>query len=676
MSKMIKKIKILHIEDNEDDAFLIERALKKGGYDLFVKRVETAQEIEQALKADDWDIILSDFDLPNYSGIAALELVMDKRPDLPFILVSGAVGEEMAVELMRKGAVDYIMKDNLSPLVPVVDRELAESKNRRIIRENDLAMQSIVKGIVGTTGEESFEKILQGLCNLVGAESGLIGVVDKDSIDTLSALIDHKKSSILRYDISGSPCQVVMDDGFQLYSENVCGLFPKDKILVEMGIESYVGVSLQNTVKKVIGVLCIFSGHKIKIPDRLKDYMEIVAAKAASEIERIKSEKERLFLEEQLHQSQKMESIGTLTGGIAHDFNNIMGIIVGNTELALEDVPKWNPAHASLEQIKSASLRAAGIVKQLLSFSRKTNQKMEKIQILPIVKDALQLLRPTIPSTIDIQTEFIAKETTVKADPTQINQVIINICINASHAMEETGGVLKILVDNMVIDKATDEKYPLARGKYLKITITDTGHGMDPLIINRIFDPYFTTKEIGKGSGMGLAAVHGIIKNHRGKIFVDSRLEKGSVFTLFFPLAEGKAVIETGPNEEAPLGKERILFVDDEFPIVDVVQKILKRLGYQVEAQTSPRVALEIFKTDPGYFDLVMTDMTMPEMNGITLAENLRDIRPDIPIIICTGHSSMINKEKARAAGFEAYVMKPITTINIANTLRKVLDKK
>ncbi len=380
-------------------------------------------------------------------------------------------------------------------------------------------------------------------------------------------------------------------------------------------------------------------------------------------------------IEENLRQAQKMESIGTLTGGIAHDFNNILGIILGNTELALEDVPEWNPAHSNLGKIKKASLRATAIVRQLLNFSRITDQKLQSVEIVPVIKDALKFLRSTIPSTIDIHLNIQVRDETILADPTQINQIMMNLCINASHAMEQTGGNLSITVEKVSLDDISANNCPdLKKGKHIKIVVGDTGPGIAPEIIDRIFDPYFTTKGVGTGSGMGLSVVHGIVKNHGGAIIVDSEPGKGTSFSIFFPIVTEKPEKEFKIKGELPGGNEAILFVDDEESITDVIQKILERIGYRVESKLDPEEALELFKSKPEYFDLVITDMTMPQMTGAKLSEKLIEIRSDIPIIICSGHSSLMDEEKSRQLGIAAYVMKPVSMSEIAKTIRKVLD--
>jgi len=382
-------------------------------------------------------------------------------------------------------------------------------------------------------------------------------------------------------------------------------------------------------------------------------------------------------LEVRLQQSQKREAVGTLTGGIAHDFNNILSVIVGNAELALDDVPAWNPAYFNIKEIKIASQRAAGIVNQLLSFSRKTDQAFKPILLKTVIIDVLKLLRSTIPSSIEIRRNMPLTDETILADPIQIHQVLMNLCINASHEMEQTGGVLEISIDNVALGEEAGYIYPdLRKGNYVKLTVRDTGPGIDPKIIDRIFDPYFTTKEVGKGSGMGLSVAHGIVINHNGAITVDSQPGKGTTFNIFFPKATEKPERETKPTDLFPLGIEKILFVDDDKLIVNVTGEMLKRLGYKVQTKTNPNEALELFQSKPDQFDLVITDMTMPQMTGVKLAEKLKEVRFDIPIIICTGYSSLINEEKAKKMGIAAYVMKPLEMNDIAKTIRKVLDNQ
>jgi PAS domain S-box-containing protein len=391
---------------------------------------------------------------------------------------------------------------------------------------------------------------------------------------------------------------------------------------------------------------------------------------------RKKAEEEKAALETQLLHAQKMESIGTLSGGIAHDFNNLLGIILGNAELAMDDMPEWHPAKFNLNEIRTASLRARDVVKQLLSFSRKTDPKQRPVKLVQIVEDALKILRSSIPTSVEIHQNIPNDaEDTILADSTQINQVMINLFTNAAHAMEDTGGVITIGIENMDLDHVSAPIYPdLSPGSYVKLTVSDTGTGIDHEIKDRIFDPYFTTKEVGKGTGIGLSVVHGIVKSHKGAIFVDSQFGKGTIFSIFFPVAEEAVVIEAESDDEFPTGNERILIVDDEESMADIGRRRLERLGYQVEARTDPREALDLFRAAPDQFDLVITDMTMPHITGDNLVKEILNIRPDMPTILCTGFSEKIDEEKAKQIGVREYIEKPIDQGRLSRLVRKVLD--
>jgi len=382
-------------------------------------------------------------------------------------------------------------------------------------------------------------------------------------------------------------------------------------------------------------------------------------------------------LEKQLLHAQKMKSIGTLAGGIAHDFNNILHMILGNAELAIQDIPKSNAAWNRVDKIKTASLKASGIVRQLLKFSRKADQEFKSINAVAVVKDAVKFLKSTIPASIQIDTRLPDTDIIILADPVQIYQILLNLCTNASQAMEETGGVLTITAQKVSLNEKEMKLHPdLAAEDHLKITIKDTGPGISNDIADKIFDPYFTTKEVGKGSGLGLAIVHGIVQSHHGAIRLKSQINKGTSFTIFFPTTKNYPEIEVEPSKQLPSGKESILFVDDEAIIADLSQKTLTHLGYRVETKLNPKEALDLFQMKPTAFDLIITDMTMPQMTGAELSEKILEIHPDIPIIICTGHSSLINEEKATDMGISAFVMKPVEIQKLAKIIRKVLDKK
>jgi PAS domain S-box-containing protein len=401
----------------------------------------------------------------------------------------------------------------------------------------------------------------------------------------------------------------------------------------------------------------------------------LVRLQIATDITRIKDlEKESLRIQAQLQQAQKMEAIGTLAGGIAHDFNNILSAVIGYTEIVLGDVAEGTSQHRNLQEVLRAGNRARDLVNQILMFSRQTEKEFKPVQINQIVIETLKLLRASLPTTIRIEPK-LHSNSAVLADPTQIHQVMMNLCTNAAHAMREMGGLLKIELSDCVLDRSFVEQHPyLSAGAYIKLRVSDTGHGMEKKITHRIFDPFFTTKERGEGTGMGLAVVLGIVKNHGGTITVDSTIGEGSSFDVYLPVIEHEAGTGTRPKVIMPTGTERILFIDDEKALAELGLQILERLGYRVTTRTSSIEALELFMAQPDKFDLIITDMTMPNMTGDDLAVKMMEIRPDIPVILCTGYSERISKGKAHQIGIKELVFKPIIMSEMALTVRKVLD--
>jgi two-component system cell cycle sensor histidine kinase/response regulator CckA len=392
--------------------------------------------------------------------------------------------------------------------------------------------------------------------------------------------------------------------------------------------------------------------------------------------ERKQAEVEKSRLEAQLQQVQKIESIGTLAGGIAHDFNNILGIILGNAELAMDDVPEWNPARKNLDKVKNACLRAKDVIGQILSFSRKSEVEQKPINIVPVVTEALNLLRASIPASVDIRRNISNDVESILGDPTRIHQVMINLCTNAAHAMEDDGGTLEVVVENTEIDNDTASRYAeLNPGHHVHLSVSDTGDGISPEIIDRVFDPYFTTKDVGKGTGLGLSVVHGIVNSHHGRISVKSETGKGTTFSILFPAVNKRETpYEPKKLQELATGNERILFVDDEDSMVELNQQRLERLGYGVTGVGDPMEALALFRSEPKSFDLIITDMTMPHLTGDKLAQEILKIRPDVPIILCTGYSDKISEENAREFGIRKYIEKPIEMETLAKAVRDVLD--
>lgn len=383
---------------------------------------------------------------------------------------------------------------------------------------------------------------------------------------------------------------------------------------------------------------------------------------------------EKSQLESQLRQIQKMEAIGTFAGGIAHDFNNILATIVGYTELVLGQTTQNTPLNDDMQKVLRSALRARDLVKQILTFSRQAEQEIQPVQVNLIVKEASKILRSFLPSSIEIRRN-IESNALVLADPTQVHQVLMNLCANAQHAMRKTGGVLDVSLIEVDMDAELAAGYSDASvGPYLRLTVADSGEGMQPGVQEKIFDPFFTTKGKEEGTGLGLAVVHGIVKSCGGFITVDSQQNKGSTFNVFLPIIQAEAQPQSKIEGPLPTGRERVLFVDDEKLIVDIGKQMLEGNGYQVTPRTSSVEALELFKARPDDFDLLVTDMTMPNMSGLELACEIFRLKPDMPVILCTGFSETINEAGARAAGIKAFLYKPVTMDALTRAARKVLD--
>jgi PAS domain S-box-containing protein len=398
-------------------------------------------------------------------------------------------------------------------------------------------------------------------------------------------------------------------------------------------------------------------------------------AYAVSFVQEISERKQSERLKAQLLQSQKMDAIGQLAGGIAHDFNNILGVIMGYAQLAQLNSRDHSAALRHIAQISLASERARELVQQILTFSRQA--KSEKIPVDPgvILKEALKMIRPILPATIEIRHHIEPNLGAIMADQTQIHQVIMNLCTNAYHAMRGQGGLLHIELDAMELAASIDAAFhALPPGKYIRLTVADTGHGMTADVLAHIFEPYFTTKRAGEGCGIGLSTVHGIVKEHGGEIFVYSEPGKGTTFQILFPPADAGAKHTTLRPESLPRGNETILLVDDDQALVDIGRQLLESLGYTVEGWTSAEDAIAAFRGGPERFQLIITDMTMPEVTGDRLARMIHQIRPTIPIILCTGFSYSLTTGALDKSHFKTIVMKPLTLEELAGAVRKALD--
>jgi PAS domain S-box-containing protein len=430
----------------------------------------------------------------------------------------------------------------------------------------------------------------------------------------------------------------------------------------------------ETSIDEEIEIECFDGSHKIILNSAVPIWNEKQEILGAFVVNQDITERKRA--EKALRQLQKMEALGTLAGGIAHDFNNILMPVTINTELALLDIPEESPLCRYLKPVLDAAKRGKDLVNQIITFSRQKEQERRPVKISPIVKEAIKFLRSSLLQNVEFRETIETDFDIVQADPTQIHQVLMNLCNNAAYAMRENGGILDIMLTSIEVGLDLIAQYPdLKQGPYVKLTVSDTGCGMSQEVVEHIFDPFFTTKEPGKGSGMGLPVVVGIVKSHGGYITFNSELGKGSTFNVFFPRVQDEIRPETILAESIPTGNERILLIDDEEAQLQSVRHMLERLGYDVLARPDSEEALDNFQANPEGFDLIITDQAMPKMTGEKLAESVLRIRPDVPVILCTGFSEVIDADKAKAMGVREFVMKPFTVKEMAETIRKVLKK-
>lgn len=759
-------LRVLIIEDSESDADLILSILGRAGYATVGERVQTADEMDAAITRQDWDVVISDFSMPQFDAFAALRLMQQKDCEIPFIVVSDRMTEDTAVSMMNAGAHDYVIKGSLGRLVPAVRRELADSEARRkrkvaeeALRESEERYRSIIENIPDvfyrTNGAGTIVMASPSAARLLGFES-LEEVLGMQAKDLWADPQGHSKI-LQRLDMHGIVRDfeaVIRKKDGSPRSVSVTSTFWKDRNGSIVGVEGLIrditdrkqaeeerirlvtaieqsaeaiiivgtnwiihyvnaafetmsGYSRREAIGRHMGFLKsgthneefyrnirqtlskgeVWSG---RITNRKKDgsFYETEATgspvrnQAGQIINYVSVHRDitrQVKLENHLRQAQKMEAIGTLAGGIAHDFNNILSAIMGYTEFAVLKLPDQSPVIRDLQQVLDAGRRASDLVKQILTFTRQTEQGKKPVEVGLIVKEVLKLLRSSLPATIQIRQELpVARQPAiVLADPTEIHQVLMNLCTNAAHAMRTKGGILSVKLSDTVVDDVFLSQHPdLRAGPYVRITVSDTGHGMDKAVMNRIFDPYFTTKGPGEGTGLGLSVVRGIVKNCNGLIIVDSTPEKGTDFDVFFPKIEENIQVEAQAASVLPTGTERILFVDDEEALALMGQKMLISLGYNVSIRTNPLEVLEAFRSDPYSLDLLVTDMTMPDLRGDELAKQLLAIRPDLPIILCTGFSELMNETLAKKMGIGEFIMKPYTKQKLAKAVRNLLGRR
>ena len=683
-------MKILIVDDLKLNRYMLGTLLGKSGYEYI--SAANGEEALEKLRSEKVDLVISDIQMPVMDGFRLCREVKldEKLKETPVIFYSATFFEEKDKELAYKVGADMFIKkpDEMNGLLDIIQNmvNITEDKQKLKHDEEGLADE---KEILKLYSERVFSKL------------------EKKTLDLQREISEHKRikdalhESEKRYravveDIPSMICRFLPNGKLTFVNNTFCKYFNKTEaeLIRQVFFRFHEATGPGNTLRDLMSLTNenpiittelkrTDSNGKIQWQewtDRaifdenglLTEYQsvgrDITENKFAME--------EKAKLEKQLQQAQKMEAIGTLAGGIAHDFNNILSAIIGYTDLAAMKVEKDAAVKSDLDEVLIASARAEALVKQILAFSRQSEQEKKPVQVKLIAQEALKLLRSSLPSTIEIR-ENLQSNSLVISDPTQIHQVFMNLCTNAGHAMRENGGFLTVDIVDVEIDAGTASKYPdILPGPFLKLAISDTGHGMTPDVQERIFDPFFTTKEKGEGTGMGLSVVHGIVTGSGGTITVYSEPEKGTTFNVFLPAVISTAKKVTRIESPLPTGTERILLVDDEPTLLDIGKQMLASLGYQVETRNSSIEALALFKARPDRFDLIITDMTMPHLTGDKLAKEMMATRSGIPVILCTGFSPRIDEKRTMEMGIRAFVTKPIIKKVIAETIRTVLDKK
>jgi len=632
----MEKNKILLIDTDPATLDMISHALEIRGY-----QVTTADDCEAALdliSRKSFDLVLTEMVMEPVGGPEVLRRTKEISPETMVMILTGHGDVDLAVEALRLKADEYLYKP---PDLGKLFFKVASCLERLRLKRKDAQAQSdlhIFKDVVASSNEAI----------AVSEPSGRLIYVNPA----------HEK-------LFGRSLEVAR-------SLNYLDYYP-EKSVEKHKEEILPTVKRGKTWEGVVETLDSKGRHFPFWQRTYATYDE--NGKIHYCFTFMHAFKERKA-EKHLRQAQQSQAIGTLAGGIAHEFNNILWIIMANTELAVRTLPEGNTAHKNLQRIEKACSRGADLVQQILSFSRQGEFRPRPLDIRSIVKESLKFLRSSLPTTIEIRQNITTRSATIMSDPSQIHQTLINLCTNAADAMGKKPGVLEINMTDVELDQdETGLHDNLAPGEYLRLSVKDTGIGMEPKVRERIFEPFFTTKGVGEGRGMGLAVVHGIVESCEGAIEVHSEPEKGSTFHLFFPKVEKGTKPCPGAFIPSVNGKERILFVDDDEEIAKMGKEILECHGYRVESKTCSDEALETFREHPDKFDLIITDMIMPKMTGEMLAEEFVRIRSDIPIILCTGYDEEIYRERAREIGIKKVLMKPVNGRDLDSAIRKALEK-
>jgi two-component system cell cycle sensor histidine kinase/response regulator CckA len=645
-------VRVLLVEDSATDAKLVMHELQQHGRRVEFERVETAEAMRAALATKSFDIVISDWSMPKFSALGALAVVKELDPDLPFIIVSGTIGEDTAVDAMRAGAQDYVLKDKLGRLTPAVNRELHEYRER-------VARRRVEAALVESEGR--FRRL---------AESGIIGITVADvkgnifeANDAYLNLVGYSREELLSggvrwVDLTPPEFLPLTERATaQLEASGVAPPFETETIRKD-----------GRRVPVIVGVAMLEYPKCIAITADISERKQAEQGRTHAESALRKSE-------EQLRQAQKMEAVGRLAGGIAHDFNNVLSIILSYAEVLLEDLKPADPLRRDLEQIRAAALRAAGLTRQLLLFSRQQVAEPRVVDLNDVLVGLDRMLGRILGEDVELVLVPPKAPGRIKVDPTHIEQLILNLVVNARDAMPK-GGKLTLETANVELD----DEYVLAHlpakaGSYVMLAVTDTGTGMDRATQARIFEPFFTTKETGKGTGLGLSTVFGIVQQSGGSVWVYSELDHGTTFKIYLPRVDAEV---DGPKrhvEPATLrGTETILLVEDEEAVRLVVSGALRRLGYSVIVAQNAGEALLLCERQQGPIALLLTDVVMPQMSGPELAARLVATRPEMKVLCMSGYTDdSIVRHGVLESGV-AFIQKPVTPTMLSKKIREVLD--
>jgi signal transduction histidine kinase len=647
---MTTPLRVLFVEDSEDDMRLLVRQLRQGGYAPTFERAETADGLRAALHRGEWNLIISDYSMPRLSGLEALAVTLQLAPEVPFLLVSGTVGEEVAVESIKAGAADYLMKQNLIRFVPAVARALRDAAEREVMRraEDELRKQRSLLGMIYDNTSDALvlhtwdpRDAAWTLTSANGATLLMSRALGREvaEVELLGRRVEEVAQALWPAD--GGEVDGLLDDFYQ--AAETGRPRTREARLVAGG----------DTVVAELTLIPFFG------PDgRTRHLLAVVRDITA----RRRAEAARREFEARLAQSRKMEALGQLAGGVAHDFNNILAGILGFADIIRRMAP--DPAVSGFgREIVQAATRARDLVRQILMFCRRQPGERRPLRLADLVTEALQLVRGAAPPAIRVTAHLDDPVPYILGDATQLHQVLMNLCTNAVQAMGDAGGELLVTVGAVQADATFARRHPpLREGECVRLAVTDTGPGMPQVVMDRLFEPFFTTKAPGVGTGLGLSVVHGVVHNHEGAIVVESRPGDGTTFEVYLPAVGGPSGAGEMPVSDkvaTPATSRRILFVDDEASIARLAQVMLKSLGHTVTTFGKPADGLAALQADPAGFDLIITDLTMPGMNGVELARGIRQVRLDIPIILSSGFADEVPEETLKTLGIVEVLPKP-----------------